>query len=121
MCRRHSGSDGPEHGTHLENGRDFTSGVEPECPSIGDLKKGAAPMTERTQETRSRANTARRWLAAANASGEGAISGVVVAAALLCGAAPEALAAVPSTPTVEGPITGPGPMHLGMRLGPEGT
>src|SRR5262245_24842809 len=43
------------------------------------------------------------------------------AAALLCGAAPEARADVPGTPTVEGPITGPGPMHPGMRLGPEGT
>jgi Alpha/beta hydrolase domain len=29
--------------------------------------------------------------------------------------------AVPATPTVQGPITGPDPMHPGMRPGPEGT
>ena len=31
------------------------------------------------------------------------------------------LAVVPEIPTVEGPITGPGPMHPGIRPGPEGT
>jgi hypothetical protein len=30
-------------------------------------------------------------------------------------------AQVPEIPTVEGPITGPGPMHPGIRPGPEGT
>ena len=32
-----------------------------------------------------------------------------------------ASAVVPHIPTVEGPITGPGPMHPGIRPGPEGT
>jgi hypothetical protein len=32
-----------------------------------------------------------------------------------------ALAVVPATPTVDGPITGPEPMHPGIRIGPEGT
>ena len=36
-------------------------------------------------------------------------------------AAAPASAAVPATPTVEGPITGPGPMHPAIRLGPGGT
>ena len=40
-----------------------------------------------------------------------------VAALLIAGAQ----AAVPEIPTVEGPITGPGPMHPGIRPGPEGT
>jgi hypothetical protein len=35
--------------------------------------------------------------------------------------APTVQAAVPNIPTVEGPITGPGPMHPGMRDGPAGT
>jgi hypothetical protein len=29
--------------------------------------------------------------------------------------------AVPEIPLVEGPITGPGPMHPGIRPGPDGT
>ena len=42
--------------------------------------------------------------------------------ALLCAAgAAAALAVVPATPTVEGPITGPEPMHPGIRVGPDGT
>jgi hypothetical protein len=34
---------------------------------------------------------------------------------------PPAQAVVPGIPTVEGPITGPGPMHPGIRPGPDGT
>jgi len=46
----------------------------------------------------------------------------LVAAALLL-LAPQAGAqpVVPATPTVLGPITGPEPMHPGIRPGPEGT
>ena len=40
---------------------------------------------------------------------------------LLAMAAAAAVAAVPEIPLVEGPITGPGPMHPGIRPGPEGT
>ena len=41
---------------------------------------------------------------------------------VLCAAATSvALAVVPATPTVDGPITGPEPMHPGIRIGPEGT
>ena len=42
---------------------------------------------------------------------------------LLCGAPTGGAQAqvVPDLPTVEGPITGPGPMHPGIRPGPEGT
>jgi alpha/beta hydrolase family protein len=46
------------------------------------------------------------------------------AALLVLCAAPTAYAqvqVVPDLPTVEGPITGPGPMHPGIRPGPEGT
>jgi len=43
------------------------------------------------------------------------------AGALLAGLAAAAMAAVPEIPTVEGPITGPGPMHPGIRPGPAGT
>ena len=32
-----------------------------------------------------------------------------------------AFAVIPDTPTVDGPITGPEPMHPGIRQGPEGT
>src|SRR5688572_9642168 len=41
--------------------------------------------------------------------------------ALFAGVAPGVLAVVPDIPTVEGPITGPGLMHPGIRPGPEGT
>jgi len=41
------------------------------------------------------------------------------AAAMLCAAA--AFALVPDIPALEGPITGPGPMHPGIRPGPAGT
>jgi hypothetical protein len=44
-----------------------------------------------------------------------------IAGAVLAGLAAAAVAVVPSIPTVEGPITGPGPMHPGIRPGPEGT
>ena len=50
----------------------------------------------------------------------GAIAWLVASAALSAFAL-EAGAVVPATPTVEGPIVGPGPMHPGIRLGPEGT
>jgi hypothetical protein len=43
------------------------------------------------------------------------------AGALLAGLAAAAMAVVPEIPTVEGPITGPGPMHPGIRPGPAGT
>src|SRR5262245_61009143 len=36
-------------------------------------------------------------------------------------ASPAARAEVPSIPTLEGPVTGPGPMHPAIRLGPDGT
>lgn len=62
----------------------------------------------------------RRFAKALPASTVGAIAWVVVTA-ILCAAAPDAQAVVPNTPTVEGPITGPGPMQPGIRLGPEGT
>ena len=48
------------------------------------------------------------------------IFGIAVGAALLA-SAPVAHAVVPNTPTIEGPITGPGPMHPGFREGPAGT
>jgi hypothetical protein len=49
-------------------------------------------------------------------------SSAIALAALLAFAAGALHAqTVPATPTVEGPITGPEPMHPGMRLGPEGT
>jgi hypothetical protein len=44
---------------------------------------------------------------------------LVFSATLLLSVA--AFALVPEIPTVEGPITGPGPMHPGLRDGPEGT
>ncbi|HEX2197495.1 MAG TPA: alpha/beta hydrolase domain-containing protein, partial [Burkholderiales bacterium] len=44
-----------------------------------------------------------------------------IAALLLAGFAAIAFAAVPATPSLEGPIDGPEPMHPGMRPGPEGT
>jgi len=44
-----------------------------------------------------------------------------IAGAVLAALAAAALAVVPNIPTVEGPITGPGPMHPGIRPGPEGT
>jgi hypothetical protein len=44
-----------------------------------------------------------------------------IAGAAFAGLATAAIAAVPDIPTVEGPITGPGPMHPGIRPGPEGT
>jgi hypothetical protein len=50
-----------------------------------------------------------------------AIASSILLAAALFAAAPVVHAAVPAIPTVEGPITGPGPMHPGMRLGPDGT
>ena len=40
---------------------------------------------------------------------------------LVAACASAAFAVVPEIPTVEGPITGPGPMHPGIRPGPEGT
>ena len=40
---------------------------------------------------------------------------------LVFSAAALAQPVVPATPTVQGPITGPDPMHPGMRPGPEGT
>lgn len=43
------------------------------------------------------------------------------AGAVLLASAPAARAVVPTIPAIEGPITGPGPMHPGMRLGPDGT
>src|SRR5262245_35709285 len=45
----------------------------------------------------------------------------VIAGIALLGAALSARAEVPKTPAIEGPITGPGEMHPGMRFGPEGT
>jgi hypothetical protein len=45
----------------------------------------------------------------------------VFCAALVLAAGAALAQSVPPTPTVEGPITGPEPMHPGMRLGPEGT
>jgi hypothetical protein len=45
--------------------------------------------------------------------------GIVAGAMLLSWTAPAE--AVPPTPSVQGPITGPGDMHPGMRVGPEGT
>ncbi len=44
-----------------------------------------------------------------------------IAGAVFAGLAAAAIAVVPNIPTVEGPITGPGPMHPGIRPGPEGT
>jgi hypothetical protein len=44
-----------------------------------------------------------------------------LAAALLLLAPQAGAQTVPDVPTVEGPITGPGPMHPGIRPGPEGT
>jgi hypothetical protein len=46
---------------------------------------------------------------------------LLAAAAALGAVAPDAGAVVPATPTVLGPITGPEPMHPGMRPGPAGT
>ena len=48
---------------------------------------------------------------------------IAAAALLLCGLPTAGAQAqvVPDIPTVEGPITGPGPMHPGIRPGPEGT
>jgi hypothetical protein len=48
---------------------------------------------------------------------------IAAAALLLCGLPTAGAQAqvVPAVPTVEGPITGPGPMHPGIRPGPEGT
>jgi hypothetical protein len=48
---------------------------------------------------------------------------VAAVALLLCGLPTASAQAqvVPHVPTVEGPITGPGPMHPGIRPGPEGT
>jgi hypothetical protein len=48
---------------------------------------------------------------------------VAAVALLLCGLPTASAQAqvVPDVPTVEGPITGPGPMHPGIRPGPEGT
>jgi hypothetical protein len=51
-------------------------------------------------------------------------STVLAAALLLLGGLPTGGAhaqVVPDVPTVEGPITGPGPMHPGIRPGPKGT
>jgi hypothetical protein len=45
----------------------------------------------------------------------------VVAALALLGSASLAQAEIPKTPVIEGPITGPGEMHPGMRFGPAGT
>jgi hypothetical protein len=45
----------------------------------------------------------------------------IVAGLALLGIASAARAEVPKMPTIEGPITGPGEMHPGMRFGPEGT
>jgi hypothetical protein len=41
--------------------------------------------------------------------------------AVLIGAPSSASADVPEMPTIEGPITGPGAMHPGIRVGPAGT
>jgi hypothetical protein len=49
------------------------------------------------------------------------LTAAALAGAVVFAGAPAAQAAVPSIPTVEGPITGPGPMHPGMRDGPAGT
>jgi hypothetical protein len=48
---------------------------------------------------------------------------VAAVALLLCGLPTASAQAqvVPDVPTVEGPVTGPGPMHPGIRPGPEGT
>ena len=43
------------------------------------------------------------------------------AALLVALSLPASSEVVPDIPTVEGPITGPGPMHPGIRPGPDGT
>ncbi|MPZ58107.1 MAG: hypothetical protein GEU91_16755 [Rhizobiales bacterium] len=45
----------------------------------------------------------------------------VVAGIVLLGSASVTRAEVPKKPVIEGPITGPGEMHPGMRFGPDGT